>query len=317
MRGRGRVGAAAVCFCVSVAATGARADEPPAQERVPLGVNFSVAERVTIVTAGVVGILALAGGPSVYTPDAPSMGPPAPGSLDRRISESLYPGDGDGRFMWRVPDRGGLYVLPYLPAIFYGGEALYFGSKGRPLFAGGDVNADHRFWAYVEALGWTTLLTGVTKLAVGRTRPYAVLEHPQFGGPEREKDLSFYSSHSAAVFCAASFVALDLSDTLHAGALRKAGAARRFLLGTLVPYVGALGIASVVGISRIVDQQHWASDVVVGAGVGTAAAHLAYIVHFDSAGRPRRRLGADALGAPGAMALGPMPGGVVLRGLLP
>jgi membrane-associated phospholipid phosphatase len=284
---------------------------------VPLAANFSLAERVTIVTAGVAGILALAGGPSVYTPANPSMGEPAPGSLDRRISDQLYPGDDGGRFLWRVPDYGGLYVLPYLPAIFYGSEALYAARTKRPLFANSDLNADHRFWAYVEALGWTTLLTGVTKLAVGRTRPYDVLNHPQFAGPEREKDLSFYSSHSAAVFCAASFVALDVSDSLHAGSLRRSGAATRFLLGTLVPYVGALGIASVVGISRIVDQQHWASDVVVGAGVGTAAAHLAYIVHFDSEGRPRRRLGTDALGAPGALALGPMPGGVVLRGLLP
>ena len=39
--------------------------------------------------------------------------------------------------------------------------------------------------------------------------------------------------------------------------------------------------------------------------------------HFDAEGRPRRRLGVSALGAPGDLAFVPVPGGVALRGLLP
>jgi membrane-associated phospholipid phosphatase len=323
MRARGGVvGAVVLGFWISLSSstTGsaraqASADEP-SEARVPLAANFSVAERVTIVTAGVAGILAMAAAPYVVSPE-PSLGAPAPGSLDRRISDELYRSTGTGRMLWRGPDIAGLYVLPYLPAVFYGGEALYNYRAGRPLFANGDLNADHRMWAYVEALAWTSLLTGVLKVAVGRARPYVVLDHPELEGPPREKNLSFYSGHSAAMFCAASFVALDVSDTLLAGKLRHAGPARRFLLGQLLPYVGALSVAGLVGVSRIIDQQHWASDVAVGAIVGTAAAHMSYVVHFDRLGRPRRRLGTDALGAPGALGLGPIPGGVAFRGLLP
>jgi membrane-associated phospholipid phosphatase len=327
MRGRGRIGVAVVSFLVApaLAAPGAWAQElprvplgaPSINARVPLDQNFSIAERITIVGVGVTGVTFMAAAPYFMNPDHVSIGPPEPGSLDYRLTNWLSDSDDKSRFLWRVPDIAGMYVLPYLPAMFYGAQAIYTARTGLPLFAKGDLNGDHRLWAYIEALGWTALLTGLTKVAVGRTRPYAILDNPQNAGPERERDLSFFSGHSASMFCAASFVAADVSDTLHSGALRKSSPATRFLLGTVVPYAGALGLATLVGVSRVIDQQHWASDVFVGGLVGTAAAQLAYIVHFDNAGRPRRRLGEDALGAPGALALAPMPGGVAFRGLLP
>src|SRR5262249_15692071 len=162
-------------------------------------------------------------------------------------------------------------------------------------------------WAYLEAIGWTTFVTGAVKVAIGRPRPYVVLDHPELAAAAREDQLSFFSSHASASFCAASFAALDVSSQLTAGLLRDAGPVRRFLLGRVAPYAVALGIAGVIGVSRIIDQQHWASDVLVGALVGTTAAHVAYLVHFDSDGRPRRRLGADSRAGPGAVALMPAP----------
>ena len=44
-----------------------------------------------------------------------------------------------------------------------------------------------------------------------------------------------------------------------------------------VPYLTAYGVAGLVGVSRIIDQQHWLTDVVTGAVVGTTAAHVAYV----------------------------------------
>jgi membrane-associated phospholipid phosphatase len=292
------------------------APEDSSSARVPLAANFSIAERVTIAAAAGAGIAAMLVAPRLVQVDAPSLGPPAPGSFDRRVSDALYDGGG-GRFLGGLPDVAGLYVLPYLPALFYATEATVRARTGQPWFAGADVNADHLAWAYVEALGWTALVTGVTKVAVGRARPYVVLDHPELAESSHEANLSFFSSHASAVFCAAAFVALDTSDTLRRGRLARATPATRFFLGTLAPYAAAYGIAGLVGVSRVIDQQHWASDVLVGAGVGTVAAHLAYLAHFDGEGRPRRRLGTDALGAPGALALAPIPGGVALRGLLP
>jgi membrane-associated phospholipid phosphatase len=298
----------------------ARAAEAPPSDgddaHVPLALNFSVTERAVIVGAVAGGIFALAAAPRLFDTPSPSLGAPAPGSFDRRISDGLYSANGTGsRFLGRVPDIAGLYFLPYLPALAYGFETFWLERTGQPLQPRADFNPDHRLWAYLEALGWTVLITGVTKMVVGRTRPYAVLDHPALAGPTAEQDLSFFSSHASATFCAATFVALDLSAWLGSRVLRDAGTARRVLLGTVVPYTIAYGVASLVGISRIVDQQHWATDVLVGAAVGTTAAEIAYRVHFDAAGRPLRRhglvvapmLGLDAR-APGSTA------GIVLAG---
>jgi membrane-associated phospholipid phosphatase len=332
-RGRGRR-AALSCVAaagLSLAAAGAYAQAPAAappdpapnrrvpDERVPIEANFSPAERVTTLFVGVTGVIALAVAPTWYTPDAPSLGAPAPGSFDRRISESLYLADGrNERFLWGIPDVTGIFMLPYVPALYYGAETFWLRYTGRTLLEGGNVNADHHLWAYIEALGWTALISGVTKILVGRPRPYAVLGHPElaFRGA-REENLSFYSGHAAAMFCAASFVALDVSDRLRRGPLREAGGFQRLVLGTLAPYAAAYGLAGLVGVSRIIDQQHWASDVVMGGVLGAGAAHLAYVTHFDAIGRPRRRLGADALDTPGAFSFVPIPGGIALRGLLP
>jgi membrane-associated phospholipid phosphatase len=274
----------------ALAADAAATDGDGADAHVPVAANFSVTERVVIVTAGVGGLFALVAGPRVFSTPSPSLGPPAAGSFDRRISDALYSDDGSGsRFLGRVPDYAGLYVLPYLPALAYGFETFWLEHSGQPVQPRGDLNPDHRLWAYLEALGWTVLITGVTKMVVGRTRPYAVLDHPALAGPASEQDVSFFSGHSSAMFCAATFVSLDLSAWLTHRVLRDASTTRRVLLGWVVPYTVSFGLATLVGVSRIVDQQHWATDVLVGAAVGSTASYIAYSVHFDDAGNPRRR----------------------------
>ena len=65
------------------------------------------------------------------------------------------------------------------------------------------------------------------------------------------------------------------------------------------------GAAAVVGLSRIVDQRHYFTDVALGAAVGTAVGQLTYALHFDWDGRPRRRH---------AVSVTPMPGGAAVTG---
>jgi membrane-associated phospholipid phosphatase len=310
--------ALATDLIIAIVMAGAAVAPPESDSgaRVPLTANFSPLELVTTGAVAVTGVLALALAPKIWPP-APSIGAPAPSSFDRRISDDLYRAHGTGsRFWGGVPDVGGLYVMPYLPAIFYGGETLWLARGRGPLFAGGDQNPDHHFVAYAEALGWTALVTGVTKVVVGRARPYVVLDHPQLAAGRSEDNVSFFSSHSSAMFCTASFVALDASDTLR-GRLAGASPGERFLVGTLLPYTVSFGVASLVAVSRIVDQQHWASDVLVGAGAGTLIAHLAYVTHFDHRGRPRRRWPADPAAPVGALRLMPTTNGLMLAGLLP
>jgi membrane-associated phospholipid phosphatase len=310
------VAAFAALAATAGGAPAAPASGAPDDPRVPLSDNFSRLELVTTGTVAVLGPLALAVSPKIWTP-TPSIGAPEPSSFDRRVSDELYQAHGTGaRFWGRVPDRAGLYVLPYLPAVFYGGEALWRARTGRTWFEDGDQNPDHRFVAYAEALGWTALVNGVTKVVVGRARPYVVLDHPELADARSEDNVSFFSAHSATIFCTASFVALDVGDTLRWRVLADAPPAQRFLLGTLLPYTVSFGVATLVSVSRIIDQQHWASDVIVGAGVGALVAHLAYVAHFDHRGRPRRRLSADGP-PPGAVRVIPTENGLALAGLLP
>ena len=281
--------------------------------RVPLAENFSVFERATTGVALVTGATLMLFGQRIFGSPTPSLGPPQPGSFDRTWSDRLHLDDGSGHhFLWRAPDIAGFFVLPYLPALVYGIDAAANARDGGPrLFD--DPNADHRFLAYGETLAWTLLAAGVTKVIVGRERPYATLQRPELAGPASEVNVSFFSAHAAIMFAAASFVALDASRRLDAGPLAAASPLRRALLGTVLPYLVAFGTASVVAVSRVIDQQHWPSDVLVGGLVGGGIAHLAYLTHFDERGQPR---GARGTGMT-SVRLVPTAAGVAVVGLLP
>lgn len=264
----------------------------PLPTRVPLEDNFSRFELVMTLVGAVAGITTMAFGPQIFGSPRPSVGPPEPGSFDRVWADRLHLDDGRGHhFLGQVPDIAGMYVLPFVPAVFYGIDATAITRSGAPWWLA-DPNQDHRVVAYAEALGWTMTATGLAKVLVGRTRPYAVLDHPELAGRAREVDVSFFSGHTAAMFTAATFISLDASRRLSAGVLAGAPAWKRVLLGTVVPYTVAFGTASLVGVSRVIDQQHWPSDVLMGALVGSTIAHLAYLTHFDDTGQPRRRLDA-------------------------
>ena len=54
-----------------------------------------------------------------------------------------------------------------------------------------------------------------------------------------------------------------------------------------MPMVVASGLTWTVMYSRIKDQQHWLSDTLTGALIGSAFATLFYTLHFDELGQPR------------------------------
>jgi len=257
--------------------------------RLSLTRNFSIYELATIGGVGVASVVLAAAGTHIFGQPSPSLGAPAPNSFDHEWSDRLHFDDGSGhRFLWGVPDHAGLYVLPYTPLVVYGVDAIAFHRSGEGWLSS-DPNADHRFAAYAEAIGWTMLVTNVTKFVVGRERPYVVLEHPELAGPTRESRLSFFSGHSAATFATASFVSMDISRRLSSGWLASASPLERWFQGTAIPYATAFGVASLVGVSRVIDQQHWATDVLIGATVGTSLSRVVYVSHFDEQGNPRSR----------------------------
>ncbi len=108
------------------------------------------------------------------------------------------------------------------------------------------------------AIAISGVATGALKLVSGRQRPY-LDEHDsdQFalGGGLRSGMSSFPSGHTTAAFAFASTVTSELARL-------KPGS--QWIAGPLL-----YGGAGMVGMARIYDSRHWASDVLLGAGIGT------------------------------------------------
>jgi membrane-associated phospholipid phosphatase len=282
-----------VALTLAAAPIAARADAPtpPPPGRVPLGESFSPADTAAAIAVGTLGVTTMFLAPRTLGSPDPSFGPPAPDSLDARLSRFLYAADGaDRRFLWGLPDAAGT-AIPLVPALIYGSSTLSLWLRGAPLLPGGDPNPDHRLLAYAEALGWTYLLTGVVKHTVGRPRPYTegANAHPELRRTRREDNLSFFSGHASGTFAAGAFLARDVSAYLRNVTLADSAPATRFAVGTLLPYTLGYGLPAVVTLSRVIDQQHWPSDVLIGAAAGTIISNLVWTRHFHSDGRPRRR----------------------------
>lgn len=96
--------------------------------------------------------------------------------------------------------------------------------------------------------------------------------------PDGSDNLSFPSGHTAQAFLAASIVHTEFRD-------------KSQWYG-----IGAYTLATSVAALRMINDKHWQSDVVAGAGFGILSAHLAYLSHRNRWGR--KSLGRDIGMAP-------------------
>ena len=115
-------------------------------------------------------------------------------------------------------------------------------------------------WHGTESVILATAITGVLKGTMGRARPFVTNDtNPAnfqlFGGFGNADRQSFPSGHTTTAFAVASSVT---SET-------------RRLYPNAVKFVAPVlyGGATLVGLSRMYHNKHWASDVVLGAGIGT------------------------------------------------
>lgn len=131
-----------------------------------------------------------------------------------------------------------------------------------------------------EAIGLATVVTTAIKWTAGRARPYVVRDtNPSdFGlirGFSRGSDYSsFPSGHTMSAFAAAAVVANEASRWWPGS---------QWYVGTVM-YAGAVAVA----LSRMYDNKHWATDVIMGAGIGTFAGNK--VVRFNHRTNPRNRL---------------------------
>lgn len=111
----------------------------------------------------------------------------------------------------------------------------------------------------VEAMGMADLATIGMKVLFGRARPFVDstnnYDFRLFRGLTDDKYRSFPSGHSTNAFAFASAVSRETEMWWPRS---------RWYIGTLM-----YGGATLVGLSRMYDNQHWASDIIGGAAVGT------------------------------------------------
>ncbi len=112
------------------------------------------------------------------------------------------------------------------------------------------VSTKNKFWNQTILLAKAELFTGLMIL------PLKYLSKER--RPDYSNDLSFPSGHTAEAFMAATFVHKELGD--------------RSIYFSLAAYTAA----SMVGLLRIANNKHWASDVLAGAAIGILATNLSY-----------------------------------------
>lgn len=151
-----------------------------------------------------------------------------------------------------------------------------------------------------EAILLGSVVGGTIKVLAGRARPYEGIDNPRdfqlMRGLREDRYRSFPSGHTIAAFAFASTVSRETvmwwPNT-------------RWTIGPVM-YTGA----TLVGISRMYNNQHWASDVMAGAAIGTLIG--LNVVRYQHS-HPDNRLDRVLLSVTWIPGAGKIPGSFVLR----
>jgi membrane-associated phospholipid phosphatase len=140
------------------------------------------------------------------------------------------------------------------PGSFVTGTAIYLIGRAK-----GNRRVESLGLHSVESILLADVLGGAIKLTVGRQRPSVDVKTPDnfqlWRGFKGDQWRSFPSGHTITAFAFASTVTRE----------------SQFWWPHATWYVGTIfyGGASMVGLSRIFNNRHWASDVMAGAAIGT------------------------------------------------
>lgn len=181
-----------------------------------------------------------------------ALGTLAVAPLDIAVAKRLQdPSAQANRFLSRAAT--GLRVLAE-PGSILTGAGLYLIGRG-----GGNRRTESLGLHSVESILIADVLGGSIKLVAGRARPYVNIDNPAdfglFRGLKGHAYQSFPSGHTSTAFAFASTVTRE----------------SQFWWPHKAFYVGTVmyGGATLMGLSRIYNNQHWASDVLAGAAIGT------------------------------------------------
>lgn len=174
---------------------------------------------------------------------------PADKAIAKRLTDSTL---ATNRFLQN--SANGFEVITAPGAYIIGGGLYAFGRLAHK------PNVADLGWHGTESVILATAITSFLKGSMGRARPFVTNDtNPTdfkvgggFGNADRQ---SFPSGHTTTAFAVASSVTSEVRR-LHPTALK-------FVAPVMY------GGATMVGLSRMYHNKHWASDVVLGAGIGT------------------------------------------------
>lgn len=171
-------------------------------------------------------------------------------ATDRDTSTIFENSPGQVRWAQHISNIGAAYTLAGIDAGFYLYGILRNDSKAREVAVLGG-----------EALVDSLIVVEGVKLATGRKRPDAQHDPSQFfdGGD------GFPSGHAIATWALASVVAHEYGR------------------GSKIVPIVAYSLATLVSGARFAAQKHYASDIVVGAGMGWFIGRFVYQTHMDHA----------------------------------
>jgi len=236
---------AAVALALSVATAAPLAAQNPTPKDAPTVTPKDTANKAQNQTLFTYRDALLAGGFAVLT----VIMFPADEAIAKHLTDSSLTSN---RFFQH--SANGLEGITAPGAYIIGGGLYVFGRVSKK------PNVADLGWHGLESVVLATAITGVLKGTMGRARPFVTNDtNPAnfqlFGGFGDADRQSFPSGHTTTAFAVASSIT---SET-------------RRLHPTYVKFVAPVlyGGATLVGLSRMYHNKHWASDVVLGAGIGT------------------------------------------------
>lgn len=153
-----------------------------------------------------------------------------------------------------------------------------------------------------ETLAIVGAITNLAKGITARQRPFGLLCQPGDGNPRCQRSgryRSFFSGHTSVSFTAASL------NCMHHVNLRLYGHPAADAASCALGY----GMASTIGVLRMVADKHWMSDIITGAGVGTLGGLLIpYALHYRSTEESSDKVNSVTV------RLLPTPGGAMVMG---
>jgi membrane-associated phospholipid phosphatase len=198
-----------------------------------------------------------------------------PGTIDGNLSKSAVWANPKAADTWSTVME---FAVP-IGVMGYGLAQAF--SLGDPAAGWSDV------LLITQATSLAMLANVIVKYSVGRARPYVWQGDPDLYPSPTEANLSFFSGHVTFVF-----------------AVVASGSTLFFMQGMPgAPWVLGLGLAAATftGYLRIAANQHYLSDVLVSAGVGSLVGWaVPYLFHRPGRGAPQA---GDILPAPGGIAI--------------